>query len=272
MYERRGVTRALLVTIPFIASFTANAAGRDLINTLYHADFVQYEDEEEEQFSLDGELGVIVSSGNTNATSIKAGMKAEHETQYFATQYFAEFLYKQTEIAVDDGYEDQVTAQRLYTYAQSDYKLNASDRRLFLYGDYEDNRFNGYDYQASVAVGWSQLTWRDEQSEFRYSIGPGYTLAKLESGESADNVDGVIIRASAEYKYKWPSGAKIRQFISTEAGDENTKSRSETSLSANLFDALAMKVSFILNHNTRATNDNVALSTETSVALVYRFF
>ena len=80
------------------------------------------------------------------------------------------------------------------------------------------------------------------------------------------------MRASAEYKYRWSSGAKLRQFVSTEAGEENTKSRSETSLSANVFGSLAMKLSFILNHETDTAEDAEALSTETSVALVYQFF
>jgi putative salt-induced outer membrane protein YdiY len=83
---------------------------------------------------------------------------------------------------------------------------------------------------------------------------------------------GVIVRASAEYRYKWTSGARLRQFISTEAGEDNTKSRSETSLSANVFGSLAMKLSFILNHETDTADDVEPLSTETSVALVYQFF
>lgn len=267
--------QALAKAAPLILALfcmSASAADKDLISTLYHADFVEYDEEEKDKFTLDGELGVIFASGNTNATSIKSSLKSEHETKRFANHYWVEFLYKQTEVAVDDGVEDQTTAQRLYTYAQSDYKLHQENRRVFVYGDYEDDRFNGYDYRSSIAAGYSQLVWENEISNFRYSVGPGYAFAKFANGERADQVDGFIIRASAEYHYIWPTGAQLRQFVSTEAGDENIKSRTETSLSANLFDALALKLSFIVQHNTSPVNSAQSLSTETAVTIVYRFF
>ncbi|MCP3865892.1 MAG: DUF481 domain-containing protein, partial [Aestuariibacter sp.] len=44
------------------------------------------------------------------------------------------------------------------------------------------------------------------------------------------------------------------------------------SLSANLFESLALKLSFIMQHNSNPTDSNTALNTETSVAVVYRFF
>ena len=105
-----------------------------------------------------------------------------------------------------------------------------------------------------------------------YCIEPGFEFVEPEV-ETTDSVnEGGIVRASAEYKYQWNSGAKVRQFLSTEAGAENTKSRSETSLSANVFGSLAMKLSFILSHESDTAEDIDPLSTETSVALVYQFF
>ncbi|MDC8830190.1 DUF481 domain-containing protein [Alteromonas gilva] len=248
------------------------AADKDLIRTLYHADFLDYDDEIEDTFSLDGELGVIFATGNTNATSIKSSLQGELETQQFLSQFWVEFLYKETEVDTESGTDDQTTAQRLYTYMQSDYKLNQDNRRLFVYADYEDDRFNGYDYRSSVAGGWSQQVWKNEISNFRFSLGPGYSFAKLNNGERADDIDGFIVRASAEYHYKWPTGARMRQFVSTEAGGDNIKSRTETSLSANLFESLALKLSFILQHNSDPAGSAPSLNSESSVTIVYRFF
>lgn len=245
------------------------ATDRDLIRTLYHADFSPSTDDKIPHFSLDGELGALVNTGNTSAASIKAGLNADHETENWSSVYFTEMLYKESAVY---GEEREISAQRFYTSAQIDYKLHQPGRRLFMYGDYEDDSFSGYDHRASLAAGWSQRVWRDEDSEFRYSIGPGYAFVDVEN-EIDDSInDGVIVRASAEYKYHWTSGAKLRQFLSTEAGADNTKSRSETSLSANVFGSLAMKLSFILNHETDTAEDVAQLSTETSVALVYQFF
>lgn len=265
------IAKAALLTLALFC-MSAVAADKDLISTLYHADFVEYDEDQKDTFSLDGELGIIFASGNTNATSIKSSLNSEHETRRFANHYWIEFLYKQTEVDVDGSLEEQTTAQRLYTYAQSDYKLRQENRRLFLYGDYEDDRFNGYDYRSSVAGGWSQEVWQNEISDFRYSVGPGWAFARYDNGEKADEVDGFIIRASAEYHYIWPTGAKLRQFVSMEAGDHNIKSRTESSLSANLFESLALKLSFIIQHNTSPVDDAESLNTETSITIVYRFF
>ena len=70
-------------------SFGALATDRDLIQTLYHADFTPDTDDEIPRFSLDGELGVLVNTGNTSAASVKAGVNADHETENWSSLYFA---------------------------------------------------------------------------------------------------------------------------------------------------------------------------------------
>ncbi|GEA10652.1 DUF481 domain-containing protein [Alteromonas sp. KUL49] len=243
------------------------ATPRDLIDDLYHADISS--PNEELSSSLDGELGILLSSGNTSANSIKAGINAHHDTENWSNRYTAELLYKQS--VVSEG-NKQTTAHRFFGTGQFDYKLGRKDRRLFVYGDYENDRFNGYDHRASLAVGWSQRLWRDNMSAFRYSVGPGYSFVKPLESNNVNIGDSVIVRASAEYEYKWESGARLRQFLSTEAGEFNTKSRSETSVSANVFGEMAMKFSVVLNHDSDTPEDVASLNTETSVALVYQFF
>lgn len=252
--------------------FPAMANDRNLIQTLYHAEFVPDAEDDAQEFSLDGELGMLFATGNTAASTLKAGLNSEHETRHWSNTYFAELLYKEIEIENDGKKEDKVTAERFFGYAQFDYKLDKPGQRMFMYGDYENDAFNGYDYRASLAAGWSQRLWQDEDAEFRYSVGPGYSFVAPEEGKQSTLNNGIIVRASAEYRYEWTSEAKFRQFISTEAGDDNIKSRSETSISANLFGSLAMKLSITLNHETGAPDDAEELNTETSVSLLYRFF
>ena len=161
----------------FSISTAVFAADRDLIQTLYHADFTPDTDDEVPRFSLNGELGILSNTGNTSAASIKAGINADHETENWSSLYFAEMLYQESNT---DGTGREVSAKRFYGSAQFDYKLNQPGRRLFMYGDYEDDSFSGYDHRASLAAGWSQRVWRDEVSEFRYSVGPGYSFVELE--------------------------------------------------------------------------------------------
>lgn len=258
--------------LSLLGTTSAWAASSNVLQTLYNTEAAYDTDEDVPHFSLDGEFGLVSASGNTETTTLKAGLTSEQETQRWSNNYFAEMLYKQSRIEDGDSTRHDVTAQRFFGYAQMDYKLRTPGQRLFIYGDYEDDRFNGYNYRASIAGGWSQRLWHREASEFRYSVGPGYAFISAESADATNVNNGIIVRASAEYRYRWPTGAKFRQFISTEAGEENIKSRSESTLSANLFGSLAMKLSVILSHESEPAASVKGLNTETSVALVYQFF
>lgn len=223
-------------------------------------------------FDLDGELGVIVSTGNTRASSLRAAVSGLHETEKWNNTYNAELYYRESADPANGRHEMDVTAQRFFGYGQFDYKLGQKDRRLFAYADYENDRFNGYDYRSALAVGWSQRLWRDDLSEFRYSIGPGYLLINATENNLTNINNGMILRASGEYRYRWSSGARFRQFVSTEAGTNNIRSRIESSLSASLVDDLSMKVAVVINHETKTPQSVSNLNTETSLSLVYQFF
>lgn len=268
-HSRRGL---LVLAACLFGSVPAYAADKNLIQTLYHTDFTYRQDEEEDLFSLDGEVGVLNSTGNTDAFSLKAGVIAEQETFDWNNNYSAELLYKQIEVETNGVTEDQVSAQRFYGTAQFDNKLETPGRRLFFYADYENDEFNGYDYRATLASGWSQRVWNTDESMLRYSVGPGYGLVSAEDGTQTNINNGFILRASGEYHYQWYTGSRFRQFLSTEVGPDNIKTRSETALSANLFDSLAMKLSFTVAFETQPLPDVPNLNTETSLSVVYRFF
>ena len=75
-----------------------------------------------------------------------------------------------------------------------------------------------------------------------------------------------------EYKRKFSNSATFRQFVSTEADQDFTKTKSETSLSTKLTGALAMKLSLVMNLDTSVGSDTEELDTEAAVTLVYQFF
>lgn len=266
-------TRLLVFICLLSNALPVVAADRNLIKTLYHSDFDMNGEEGKPRFTLDGEVGIINASGNTNTTTFKGALRSEHETRNWANSYSTEIFYKESRRDDADGNEvSTVTAQRFFSYAQLDYKLMTPGQRTFMYGDYENDRFNGYDYRASLAAGWSQRLWNEEDSSFRYSVGPGYAFVAPEEGTESNINSGFIVRASGEYHYEWHTGARLRQFMSAEVGADNVKTRSETALSASLFDSLAMKLAFNLAYETDPLKNAKGLNTETSVSIVYRFF
>lgn len=226
--------------------------------------------QEETTFTMDGEFGLIFTTGNTETTSVSAGLNAKQELEQWSNEYLIEGLYKQDQVTDANGEDvDQTTAQKFFASAQGNYKLENPNNRIFVFGSYEDDRFSNFKYQSTVAAGWNQKVWEDDTSSFDYSIGPGYSFAETQDGEDADSA---ILRGAFNYTWLISETSKFTQTFSTEIGSDNTKSRAESALTATISGALSMKLSVKLDHNTDVADGLDNLDTETAVTLVYSFF
>lgn len=226
--------------------------------------------QEDKKLSMDGEFGFIVTTGNSETSSASAGLNIKQELDKWSNEYVINGLYKKDTVENDDGEdEERVSAQKFFASAQGNYKLENPDNRLFGFASYEDNRLSSYDFQSTLAGGWNQKLWETDKSGFDYSIGPGYSYSKDLNDVTSK---GLIVRGSFNYFWNLSENAKFTQAFSTEIGDENTKSRSETAISANLAGGLSMKFSIRLDHNTDVAEGTDKLDTETAVTLVYTFF
>lgn len=225
--------------------------------------------EEAKPFTLDGEFGLILTTGNTETTSVKGKITAHQELDRWSNDFILDALYKKDEVTIDEEKTEQTTAQKLFASGQGNYKLDNPDHRIFAFASYEDDRFSSFDYQSTVAAGWNQKLWADESSSFEYSIGPGYSSNKTNTGET---VSGMIVRGALDYQWKISDTATFKQLLSTEVGSDNTKSKSVSSLSAQLVGSLSMKFSVTMDHNTDVAANREKLDTQTAVTLVYTFF
>ena len=256
----------------FIILLTSSCAyaERNIMHSLYLADKPAFSGDDE--LSMIGEFGLLIANGNTNTSTVTAKINTSQELTSWSYQIIGNALYKQNKQEVNGQTSKPASAQQLFLSGQLDQKLTAPDNRLFIYGEYENNRFSGFRYQAALAVGWSTRLWHNEYSELKYSIGPGYAISKVEQNNSQADNKGLIVRAAIEYKRKISEHAAFRQFVSTEADQAFTKTKSETSLSTKLSGAVAMKLSFIMKLDTSVSQDVEELDTEAAVTLVYQFF
>lgn len=221
-------------------------------------------------FSMDGEFGFIATSGNTETTSIKGKVAAHQELEHWSNDFMFDALYKKDEVTLENGDDTtQTTAQKYFLSGQGNYKLENPDHRLFVFASYEDDKFSSFDYQSTIASGWSQKMWEDDKSKFEYSAGPGYSFAKKVDGSSEN---GLIVRGALDYQRKISDTATFKQLLSTEIGADNTKSKSETSVSAQINGSLSLKLSLIMDHNSDVIEGRENLDTQTAATVVYTFF
>lgn len=240
----------------------------------------------EKSYAADAELGILNTAGNTDSTALKAKFKLKHDLTSWRNVYVLEALYKKDELeVVNDGLsskQSQVTAEKYFGSVQADYKLDNQHRALFIFGSYEEDKFSGYDYQASLAAGFSDRMFQTPRSYLDYSVGPGISFSRTDEVLDAegnlltDNItdESAMVRVSALYQYDFSENAKFTQTFSSDVALEsnaNTKSKAESAITATINSSFAMKASVIFTHNSEVPEDKVSTDRHTAVTLVYTF-
>ncbi len=215
----------------------------------------------------ESELGVLITSGNTEETNVKGRLALKHEVVKWRNNIEARSNYSET--------EDETTAEKYRLTAETDYKF-ADSQYWFVRGFYEDDRFSGYEFQSSLTTGYGNRVWeRGDRSFLDLSAGAGYRFDKLEepdeNGERDD--EEVIYRLAAQYDQALSATALFRQLLSVEIGaeDQDTVTESETSVQANLVGDLSMKAAFRVQHLSDPPPGAEDTDTELSVSLLYGF-
>lgn len=217
------------------------------------------------------ELGVILTTGNTKTSSYKAKLLTKYEGVNWKNKLVFDALYKEDELESGGVSETQVTAEKYYMSAQSDYKLNVKNSALFVFASYENDKFSGYAHQTSFALGYSDRLFNSAATILDYSVGPGYSFSETDAGVKDETG---MLRLALAYQFKLSDHAKFNQDISTEVvadSDSNAKSKSETAITANLLGSLSLKAAYTITHNSEVAVDKENTDTTTSVGVVYVF-
>lgn len=219
------------------------------------------------------ELGMIVTSGNTETTTFQGKMEATQDLEMWKNQYIISALFKEDEITQADGTkETEKTAEKISGSVKSAYKLDKDNANLFIFGSHTDDKFGAYTKYSTLAVGYGDRLFETETMQLDVEIGPGYFWAEqeLNDGTTVED-DGAIVRAAAQYDWQVSESADFRQTLAVESGQDNTRTVSDTSLSARINGAMQMKIGFTVQSDSDVTEDKEKTDTTTYVTLVYKF-
>jgi len=213
----------------------------------------------------DIELGYVDTSGNTDTASLNAKLKGAYEFNRWKNT--AELDVLRTE----EG--DETTADKWFLSDKLDYKFTDSDY-AFLYGRYDDDEFDGFEYQFVVSAGYGRKLIDHDTKTLDVEVGPGYRRSKTEDvdgGESGETENETIIRASLDFSWAFSEGAKLIQELGIESGEEATVSRSVTALQTQIIGSLAMKASLTLENTSEVPEGTHKTDRKTALTLVYSF-
>ncbi|MGM0453969.1 MAG: DUF481 domain-containing protein [Thermodesulfobacteriota bacterium] len=220
-------------------------------------------------FTGEGELGYLMTSGNTETQSLNARLGIMHETERWQNKLESEAVYGSEE-SQETG-EDVTTNQRFLVSGKSSYRF---DRRNSAFGlaVYDDDRFSGFKYQLTFSAGYNRQIIDSESMSWEAEIGPGYRYNKLEDDEATDTDEGeAIVHAGTLFAWAISDSATFTEDISVDSGADNTITRSATSLKLKINDRLSTKISFHLKHTSDVPPEKDKTDTETALTLVYGF-
>ncbi len=222
---------------------------------------------QEGNYEGEAELGVLITSGNSEETSINSRLAGKYDGALWRNTASFRSAYSEA--------EDETTAEKYRGDAEGNYKF--SDQQYwFLRGSYDDDRFSGYEYQSSVATGYGNRVWNaGERSFLDLSIGAGYRYNRLElaNEDGERDEEEAIGRLAGQFDYALSENALFRQKLSTEIGMEDGESisESETAIQAALAGNLSMKAAYRVKHVSDAPAGSEKTDTETSLTLLYGF-
>jgi putative salt-induced outer membrane protein YdiY len=241
-------------------------------------------DEEVKSFSGSGEAGLLMTSGNSETDSVNAKMGLKYEKDHLLGEVNLAALYSSETTEVDGKKEDKVSAEKYNYSAKIGYKFNPANY-IFVNGDYEDDRFSGYDYKTTYSIGYGRKLIDSDTVKLNIEIGPGYRYDKTngywdDKGDNDDSndefidektEDEAVFRGYAMFNYKFSEAISFQQDLTIITGSSNTNTKSASALKTQIIGALAMKVAYKIDNNTDVPADKEKTDTETALTLVYDF-
>ena len=234
-------------------------------------------------FAAEAEFGAIITSGNSKSTAASGRLDIKQNLTSWRTNYIIGALYNKADVILEDGTTDegQVTAQRFYMSGRGDYKLNEEYKGLFISGMYEEDEFSDYVYQASIAAGYSDRIFQSDDSSLDYSVGPGYAFYETreyldENGllNEAESSSTAILHLSFIFEHRFSENAKFTQLLASDIAlksEGNSRTRSESALTAKINSDFALKASYLVFHNSETKPGTKATDSTMALTIVYSF-
>lgn len=228
------------------------------------------EEKAENTFKVSAELGILLTTGNTESSSYLGKMKVEHELENWRNEYKLDFLQKKSEVENNGQKVTEETDNRWTASAEGKYKFT-DKRSAFIFGSYTDDEYGAYSTYATVSGGYSFRALARDNMHLDLNAGVGFVDAEKQGTSESD--DSELYRASAAYEWQINEMTKFVQNVSVEyaPGLDNTRTLTETGVSASFNSNMQMKFTYNTTTNSEVDPGFEKTDTETSVTLVVNF-
>ncbi len=238
-------------------------------------------------FTASAQLGLLYLTGNTRSADIKTGLDLRFERGLWRSSFVFDLLVKKTETEREVSTNEiqknfETTDQKWSITSQTNYTLDAV-KQNYIYGSvfYGENRFSGFDSQASMSTGWGRRWFESKEASFDADVGPGFKRdvtqvmpEEIASGITSKTQATLILQAQALYIRKMNEHIEFKQLLVVKHAIEkgqNSVYQAESSITSRLIDSLQLKLNYVIDYNSKVDDDKENLNTETSAVLIYSF-
>jgi putative salt-induced outer membrane protein len=205
-------------------------------------------------------LGYLSTSGNTDSTSGNASFKATWDLT-------GPWKHDWNALAVT-ARTSGVTTAEAYSAGYKGQRDISETTYLFASGDWRQDRFSGYDKQATETMGYGRRLVDTARHTLALEGGAGAKQSDLIDGTELDEV---IVRAGFDYLLRINESSEFNQKIVIEQGEDNRYSESTSALKARIVGNLAIVVSYVIKNNSDVPVGIEGTDRFTAVSLEYGF-
>lgn len=207
-----------------------------------------------------GELGLALSSGNTDTQTLTGKLGLTRENALWEHEIGLALLY---------GKQDEIeSASRYEAFGKAGRRVGERSQ-WFGSARTERDHFAAYEYQSAAAISYSREVIKEEASQLSFEIGPGYRWSKLQGVRVHEN--GAIVRGYMDFKHQFNPSTAIYDTLLIEAGKDNTFARNDIGVVVKMNASLALKAGLEVRHNTDVLPGIKKTDTLTTVNIVYGF-
>ena len=214
---------------------------------------------QEEPFTASIALGYVGTTGNTDTTTFNTEWLARWRTERWTHSAKFQGLGAQ---------ENDVTrAERYYLEEKSDYNIDET-QYLFGLGTWTDDRFSGFEYQATISGGYGRHLIRREGLNLQAFAGLGYRKNDIVGlGTEGEG----IVTFGENLAWTISTNAALTQSFTSDVGEELTVSKFEIGLETNIVGSITTKLAFQARNTSEVPAGTEKTDTMTSVSLLYNF-
>jgi putative salt-induced outer membrane protein len=205
-------------------------------------------------------LGYLSTSGNTETTNGNASFKTDWDLD-------GPWRHTWTALAITARTSDVTTAKAYAAGYKGARDINELSY-LFASGDWRQDRFSGFDRQATEAVGYGRRLIDTNRQRLAVEGGVGAKQSDLTDGRKFD--EG-IVRGGLDYLLRISDNAEFSQRLLIEQGDENRYSESTSALKARIIGDIALVLSFVIKNNSDVPVGVQNTDRFTAISLEYGF-